>query len=227
MNIMRRLRSRWRLKSFFKLGLQRSLLLKSIDKFERRGSTCIGDEFISATTRRRLLGISTVTLTSVAASTAANAGNLLFSSIPQPICVAKNKSIDSIILSETDGTITWKDKSGIQREVSIGDLKTPASFGAKGDGITDDTAAIAAFWASGEGYVKPAKAFYKVSKTTNIPSGASFFGPPTAIIRLVLPPGSAVVPMITTDRSSTGNVGNITLLGGFTFDQNGFFVQEP
>ena len=125
-----------------------------------------------------------------------------------------------------DGTFAWQDATGVQRHVSLADLRTPAYFGAKGDGVTDDTAALNAFFASGKGYIAPTSSFYAVLGVLSLPSGGAFVGPPTAIIRKVLPSGAAVTPLLITDRWSNQAM-NITLTGGVTFDHNAAALSDP
>ena len=125
-----------------------------------------------------------------------------------------------------DGTFAWTDATGAQRHVSLADLRTPAFFGAKGDGVTDDTAALNAFFSSGKGYIAPTSSFYAVLGVLSLPSGGGFVGPPTAIIRKVLPSGATVTPLLITDRWSNQAM-NITLTGGVTFDHNAAALSDP
>ena len=98
-------------------------------------------------------------------------------------------------------------------------------FGAKGDGVTDDTAALQAAINSGDAVFLPTTAsYYKITDTLHVTTaGQTISGTGVnSLIRMVLPAGAHATPAIIVDISATG-----AMLTDFAVDHNASTYIDP
>lgn len=119
--------------------------------------------------------------------------------------------------SDSDGLSVINQGAGtITRTLTehLKDLTSAKTYGAVGDGVTDDTAALQAWLNAGGGYLPPGT--YKITARLVLPANCRIVGAgAVSLIKLVLPDSTPVVPVIDSTSASS-----YVKLRDFAVDQN-------